>query len=336
MTDVIDASIVICAHTVDRWDDLNRAVASVRGQTPPPREIIVVIDNNEKLHRRAADEIAGVTVLANDGPAGLSGARMTGANHATGAVIGFLDDDAVAETGWLAALLEAYRNPAVLGAGGPVEPLWRSPRPSWFPDEFLWVVGCTYAGMHTDGDRIRNPVGANMSVRTEVLRRAGGFTSDLGRRKLGFSVNGKARIGGKAESCEETEFCIRTVQLNPGGYWAYQREARVRHCVPAQRTTWRYFVQRCLVEGTAKAVLTRLTGRVAGLGAESRYVRDVLPRALALSLLAAIRGEAGALGRSGALVAGLALTAFAYARTRLNGVAPSQRPSAPLRVGPAG
>jgi hypothetical protein len=153
-----------------------------------------------------------------------------------------------------------------------------------------------------------------------VLRSAGGFTSDLGRRKLGFSVSGKARIGGKAESCEETEFCIRTARLHPGGYWAYRSGARVRHCVPAQRTTWKYFVHRCLIEGTAKAVLSRLTGPGDGLGAEGRYVREVLPRAWARNLFAAIRGDAGALGRAGAIVAGLALTAFAYAQTRLGGV----------------
>ncbi|MFC0242574.1 glycosyltransferase family 2 protein [Rhodopseudomonas telluris] len=336
MTETIDASVVICAHTLDRWDDLTRAVASVRAQQPPARELIVVIDNNEHLRERAAREIDGVTILANEGPAGLSGARMTGAAHATGTVIAFLDDDAVTEPGWLAALLDAYLDPAVIGAGGPVEPLWRAPRPAWFPDEFLWVVGCTYAGMHIQQGRIRNPVGANMSVRADVLRRAGGFTSDLGRRKLGFSVSGKARIGGKAESCEETEFSIRTARLNPGCHWAYRRGAQVRHCVPAQRTTWKYFVQRCLVEGTAKAVLTRLTGHADGLGAENRYVREVLPRAVARNLVAALRGEPGALGRAGAIVAGFTLTAFAYARTRLGGVAPAQSQGTTVRVGPAG
>ena len=339
MTDTIDASIVICAHTIDRWNDLKLAVASVRSQMPPPREIIVVVDNNEELRERAARTIAGATVLANEGPAGLSGARMTGATHAGGAVIAFLDDDAAAEPGWLAALLDAYRDPAVLGAGGPVEPLWQAPPPSWFPDEFLWVVGCTYAGMHVHEGRIRNPVGANMSVRAEVLRGAGGFTSDLGRRKLGFSVSGKARIGGKAESCEETEFCIRTASLYPGDYWAYCSGARVRHCVPAQRTTWRYFVHRCLVEGTAKAVLSGLAGPSNnGLGTEGRYVREVLTRALARNLLAAIRGDARTLGRAGAIVAGLALTVFAYTGTRLCGTVPARSAGAVVRaeVGPAG
>jgi GT2 family glycosyltransferase len=316
-----EASVVICAHTLDRWDELNCAVGSVRAQTLAAREILVVVDNNEALRELAAREIAGVTVLANAKEPGLSGGRMTGAEHATAPVIVFLDDDAVADPQWLEELLEAYRDPAALGAGGPVEPLWGSPRPSWFPGEFHWVVGCTYTGMHVRDGRIRNPIGANMSVRADVLRRAGGFSSDLGRRKLGFSVTGRATVGGKAESCEETEFCIRAARLYPGGYWAYRMGARVHHAVPAQRTTWRYFVHRCLVEGAAKAVLTDLAGSRDGLGAEGRYVWEVLPRAVASDLRAALRGQTGAARRAGAIVVGLALTAFAYARTRLGAVA---------------
>jgi glucosyl-dolichyl phosphate glucuronosyltransferase len=246
---------------------------------------------------------------------------MTGAECATAPVICFLDDDAAADPSWLEELLDAYEDPAVLGAGGPVEPLWRAPPPSWFPDEFRWVVGCTYAGMHVCDGRIRNPIGANMSVRADVLRHAGGFTSDLGRRKLGFSVSGRATFGGKAESCEETEFCIRAARLHPGGYFAYRPGARVHHAVPVQRTTWSYFVHRCLIEGNAKAVLAGLAGSKDGLGSEGRYVREVLPRAVVNDLTAALRGQTGAARRAGAIIAGLALTAFAYARTRLGAAA---------------
>jgi GT2 family glycosyltransferase len=318
---MIEASVVICAHTLDRWDELNRAVASVRDQTRPAREILVIIDNNEALRERAVREIEDVMVLANAKEAGLSGGRMTGAEHATAPVICFLDDDAVADPHWLDELLEAYRDPAALGAGGPVEPLWRAPPPPWFPDEFRWVVGCTYAGMHVRNGRIRNPIGANMSVRADVLRNAGGFSSSLGRRKLGFSVSGRAAFGGKAESCEETEFCIRAARLHPGGYFAYRPGARVHHVVPAQRVTWSYFVHRCLIEGNAKAVLADLSGPKDGLGSEGRYVREVLPRAVVNDLRAALRGQTGAARRAGAIIAGFALTAFAYARTRFGGAA---------------
>jgi hypothetical protein len=148
----------------------------------------------------------------------------------------------------LEALIAAYRDPEVLGAGGPVESNWRAPHPSRFPDEFHWVVGCTCARMDVRNGRIRNPVGANMSVRADVLRRAGGFSAHLGRRKLGFSVRDRARIVGKAESCKETEPRICAAAMHPGRYFVYQQRARVHHAVPARRTAWKYFVHRCLVE----------------------------------------------------------------------------------------
>src|SRR5262249_21384986 len=160
----------------------------------------------------------------------------------------------------------AYQDETVLGAGGYIEPLWAAPPPSWFPVEFNWVVGCTYRGMPVRNNRVRNVIGANMSVRTDVLRRSGGFASELGRR------DGGAAVMGVAESCEETEFCIRAARLHPGGVWAYCPEARVRHSVSAQRMTWGYFVRRCRMEGKAKAVLTGLAGTRDGLGSERRYV----------------------------------------------------------------
>jgi glycosyltransferase involved in cell wall biosynthesis len=306
----ITLSVVICAHTLDRWDDLRRAVASVRTQIPPVHETIVVIDHNDALRERASRELDGATVLANSRDPGLSGARTTGVSHASGSVVAFVDDDAAAAPGWAAALCDAYCDPVALGAGGPVEPDWQVPRPSWFPAEFDWVVGCTYAGMDVRNGRMRNPIGANMSVRADVLRRVGGFSTELGRRKLGFSVSGIARLAGKAESCEETELCIRAAELYPGGYFAYRDGARVSHKVPAQRATWRYFTHRCLVEGAAKATLAAIAG-TDGLGAENRYVREVLPHAVVRAL------ASGTPGRAGAIVAGFALTAFAYARIRL-------------------
>ncbi|QIJ73319.1 glycosyltransferase [Methylobacterium sp. NI91] len=307
-----EVTVIICAHTLDRWSELNAAVLSVRRQSHAAREILVVIDHNDELLARAGCELSGATVIANAREPGLSGGRMTGADRATAPILAFLDDDAIADPDWLREIVAVYAaDPNVLGVGGPVEPLWRAPRPGWFPGEFLWVVGCTYEGMPVKESRIRNPIGANMSLRADVLRQVGGFAIDLGRQKAGFSMSGKARTGSVAESCEETEICIRAKRLNPGGYFVYQPKAVVQHCVPAQRTTWWYFVNRCLVEGAAKAILTDITGPRDGLDAERQYVRKVLPWGVVNSL------RTGALGRAGAILAGLGVTTFAYVRTRL-------------------
>jgi GT2 family glycosyltransferase len=306
----LDASVVICAYTLDRWDDLVAAVDAVKGQTRPAREIIVVIDRNEELFARAQAEIDGVRVAMNHHGPGLSGGRNTGHDLAEGAILVFLDDDAFPEPQWLERLLEAYTDPHVLGVGGEVVPLWREGRPTWFPPEFNWVVGCSYVGMPEEPSEIRNPIGANLSMRREVFTESGGFELALGRLDLG---NGKVVTG----TADETEFCIRAVQRAPGSRWLYVPEARVHHVVARSRGSWTYFAQRCRLEGGSKAVLTSLTGTSSGLESERRYIRSVLPRAVARDLKAAAGGDAVALRRAASIVAGLALTVIAYAKGRL-------------------
>ena len=166
-------SVVICAYTLDRWDDLLGAVASARGQEPAPREVVLVIDHNDALLQRAQAEVVGARVIANTGARGLSGARNTGVEAASGEIVAFLDDDAAAEPGWLSALVAPFADPHVVGTGGGAIPIWSVPRPAWFPDEFGWVVGCSYRGMPVVQAAVRNPIGCNMAFRRAALVEAG-------------------------------------------------------------------------------------------------------------------------------------------------------------------
>ncbi len=299
-------SVVICAYTLERWENLEHAVESVLAQTRPAIETIVVIDGNDELAGRAHEAFTDVLVLPNAHEPGLSGGRRTGSERARGDVVAFIDDDAIADPDWLEQLSGVYADPNVLGAGGVIEPLWEEPPPRWFPAEFNWVVGCTYAGMPVTRGRVRNPIGANMSVRAAVLARTGAFDPRLGR------VPGSKAVSGAAE---ETEFCVRASQLHPGHYWIYEPRARVRHSVPPQRASWRYFMRRCVVEGTAKAMLAHVAGADDGLRTERRYVRSVLPRAVLRDLAAGLRGRPDRLARAAAILAGLTITTGAYVCT---------------------
>jgi glucosyl-dolichyl phosphate glucuronosyltransferase len=301
-------SVIICAYTLDRWDDTVAALDSVAAQTEPPLETILVIDRSEELLARAQAEITGATIVPNAHRGGLSGSRQTGADIATGEILAFLDDDAVADPEWLAELARPYADPNVLGVGGLIEPRWVEPPPSWFPAEFNWVVGCSYEGLPTETARVRNTIGANMSMRADVMRHTGDWETELGRAYEGDSLGSTA---------EETEFCIRATRLHEGGYWLYVPTAKVGHRVGPERGTWSYFVRRCRVEGKAKAVIADLEGSSTGLESERAYTFSVLPRAVARDLAAGVRGDSGRLARAGAIVAGLGITAFEYARTKL-------------------
>jgi len=302
-----DVSVVICAYTEARWDELTMAVRSVQRQAVAVREIVVVIDHNPHLLARAIHELDGVRVIENAETRGLSGARNSGIQAARGEIVAFLDDDAAAEPDWLTQLLPAYADPRVLGVGGAILPHWESARPAWLPEEFDWVVGCTYRGMPQETAPVRNLIGCNMSFRRDVFAAIGGFRSVLG------------RVGTKPVGCEETELCIRAIQQQPDGRLLFEPRAQVHHRVPASRGSWRYFAARCFAEGQSKAVMSRLVGADDGLASERIHALRTLPRGIVAGLADAIpRGDPAGLSRAASIVAGLVVTASGFAFASLN------------------
>ena len=71
---VRDYSVVICVYTEDRWDQICAAIQSVRAQSLPSTEIIVVVDYNQALYERLTAAMPDVTVVENTEAKGLSGA----------------------------------------------------------------------------------------------------------------------------------------------------------------------------------------------------------------------------------------------------------------------
>jgi len=66
-----DISVILCAYTEDRWNDLLAAIGSVQRQTFLPREIIVVIDHNQALLERVREQVPGVVTVENTEVRGL-------------------------------------------------------------------------------------------------------------------------------------------------------------------------------------------------------------------------------------------------------------------------
>ncbi|MFJ6905747.1 glycosyltransferase family 2 protein [Streptomyces griseoluteus] len=300
-------SVVICVYTEDRWEDILAAVASVRAQSHPALETLVVVDHNPALLDRLAAEYkeaeGPVRVLANAGPRGLSAGRNTGVAASKGEVIAFLDDDAVAERDWLRHFAEGYADPRVLAVGGRTEPVWASGRrPPWFPEEFDWVVGCTYRGLPPGRVRVRNVLGGNASFRRTAFELAGGFATGIGR-------DGDRRPLG----CEETELCIRIGRARPDAVLLIDDRAVIHHRVPEVRERFAYFRTRTYAEGLSKALVARSVGAAKGLESERRYATRVLPAGIARGLRDAVLARPGGAGRAGAIVAGVLGAAGGYA-----------------------
>ncbi|HEX4208301.1 MAG TPA: glycosyltransferase family 2 protein [Ktedonobacteraceae bacterium] len=294
-------SVIICAYAQKRWPNLVAAVVSLQNQTLAAREIIVVIDHNQELFQQVQARFPEVTVIENREARGLSGARNSGIAVAKGEFLAFLDDDAIAKPDWLAQLQSALVDTRVLGVGGAVVPDWAGPRPTWFPSEFQWVVGCTYVGMPRVSAPIRNPVGANMCLRREVFQAVGGFHNGIG------------RVGTLPVGCEETELCIRARQYWSERFFLYIPQAQVSHYVPPQRATWRYFCTRCYAEGRSKAAISRLVGTKDALSSESTYTLWTLPIGVLCNLyILLFKHRPAAFLRAVAIIFGLSITATGY------------------------
>jgi len=319
-----DMSVIICTYTEDRWLALCAAVESVRSQTVPPREIIVVVDYNAALLKRAREQWPDLVVIENHETRGLSGARNSGVAIAQGAWLAFLDDDAVAETTWLEKLMDCCDDPQVLGAGTRVKPAWETARPAWFPEEFLWVVGCSYRGLPQSRQPVRNLLGGSMCLKREIFATIGGFRHTVG------------RVATKPMGCEETELCIRARQYWPQKIFLYEPQICVQHWVPDSRATWTYFRARCFAEGQSKALVARSVGAGDGLASEWTYTLTVLPQGIARGLADAFfRHDRMGLARAGAIVAGLAITAAGYIRQWISQrVTTEPQPQTDLKTAP--
>ncbi|MFN8535608.1 MAG: glycosyltransferase family 2 protein [Dehalococcoidia bacterium] len=296
-----DITVVICAYRDDRWEDLKKAVASLKAQTLAPAEILLAIDHNGPLAERCREELSGVRVVENREVQGLSGTRNVAIAHAVGNFVAFLDDDGAAAPDWLEKLAAPLGDETVMGVGGGSQPNWDGEGPHWFPKEFYWAIGCSYTGLPETTAPVRNTFGGTVVYRRDLFPVVGGFLSEIGRNHAGLI------------SCEETEFCIRANQRWPERHFIYEPAALIYHRVPAPRQRFGFFLKRCYDEGRSKAVVARLVGAQDGLSEERSYATRVLPLGVIRNVGETVRkGDLWGLARAGAIVAGLAATSAGY------------------------
>jgi GT2 family glycosyltransferase len=128
---------------------------------------------------------------------------------------------------------------------GLVKPVWIGAEhaPSWLPPEYYWVMGATWRGFGSDAADIRNPIGASMAIRRDLLTHIGGFDVDI-------------RYG-----ADETDVCFRIRSSFPGTRTVYAPRSEVLHEVSPARQTVKYFFRRCWIEGIAKGSTSERHGR---------------------------------------------------------------------------
>jgi GT2 family glycosyltransferase len=123
VTDAIGFTAVICTH--NRPDLLRRALASLVALDPPASEILV-IDNapsDEQTFSLISREFPSVRYVREDTP-GLNFGRNRAIAESRFPIVGFLDDDAVADRSWCGTFKSRFERRGLLAAcTGRVEPL---------------------------------------------------------------------------------------------------------------------------------------------------------------------------------------------------------------------
>ncbi|MFC6835812.1 glucosyl-dolichyl phosphate glucuronosyltransferase [Halomarina ordinaria] len=259
-------SVVVCTHTTDRYPDLREAVESVLAGTYRDREVVVVSDGSEAVAALAREDYADhddVTVHLQSENRGLLAARNTGASVASGDVVAFLDDDALADERWLEELVAAYdADEDVRAAGGKMVPEWVAGKPTFLPAEFYWLVGVTHRGFADGPGEVRNTFGSNISFRAEVFEALGGFDTNIGGRKGDRHLQGG-----------ETELCARLRDEYGAGVY-YTPDALVAHKIFDYRTDPAWLVRRAFWQGYSKRGMEVFVP--ASTGEEGAFLGDLL------------------------------------------------------------
>lgn len=248
ITDKMLVSVIICAYTMERYNDLKEAVESLLNQSYGDLEIILVIDEDEELYRSAKVEF-DAKIVFNKERIGLPASRNKGIEVAKGDLIAFFDDDAIADKNWLRELVRMYEDRNAIAAGGKILPLWIGKKPKHFPEEFYWLVGATHKGFSEEVTEVRNTFTSNLSFRADVLAELGGFKSEL-----------KAKSGIPMQS-EETEICERMRQKF-GRRVMYNPNAIVYHKVFLEKLKLGYLLKRNFWQGYSKAIMEKSVGEI--------------------------------------------------------------------------
>ena len=160
-------SVVICSYNgASTIRDCFEALLKLEYRNS---EVIVVNDGSNDQTRSIA-EAYGFRVISTANH-GLSSARNTGMNAATGDIIAYIDDDAYPDPHWLTYLAASFMSSDYVGVGGP-----NFPPPGDGPTAQC-VANAPGGPVHvllSDREAEHIP-GCNMAFRAEALRAIGGF-----------------------------------------------------------------------------------------------------------------------------------------------------------------
>jgi glycosyltransferase involved in cell wall biosynthesis len=310
---MVDLSILIPTH--NRGAILGQTLDSLSQiELPQGKQIELVVignactDNTAEMVAEWGERLPYPCRYVEDPVANLNVARNRGAEHSTGEVLAYLDDDVWVERSWATALCDAFANPDVRLAGGKVTLWWKDvARPEWFTPQLDGLLTSIDYGPQMKVIDSPYIAGANMAVRRSLFDEIGGFMVGLDRSGSNVGLSGG-----------DTEFILQAMKCGAKVY--YVPDAAVRHWVSPHRAEPAYLFNVATANAAGRVYMKHplsAAGYVRGLVGSTWLMAKSLP----LATLASMRNDQGACMGHRIRARTGAATFRAYVR-RLRGLSP--------------
>jgi GT2 family glycosyltransferase len=209
-------SVVICTYNGSAT--LGECLDGVLALSYPDFEVILVIDGSTDASAEIARARERVQSIETPNR-GLSAARNTGLEAATGEIVAYIDDDAVPDPDWLTHLARAFAGGSYAAVGGP----------NVLPPGAGAVAQCVANApggpthvLISDRDAEHIP-GCNMAIRKDALESIGGFDPE-------FLV-----AGDDVDVCWRLLDSGQRIGFSPGAAVLHRRRSSVRAYLRQQR-----------------------------------------------------------------------------------------------------
>lgn len=244
--------ISVIISTYNREDYILNALTSLANQVLPGNlfEILLINNNStdatESLCVNFGQQYPDLNYrYVVEKQQGLSHARNRGILESSGDILVFMDDDAVAEPGYLEQLrLFFAQTPDAAACGGRIYPRFESKRPRWMSHFLVSLTSSINLGDSVKQFSNRQfPIGANMAVRKKMFEQYGAFNPDLGRK------------GNSMDGAEEKDLFYR--MMSGGEKIYYVPDAVVHHYVPDRRLTFDFFKRQAIGIGKSERIRSK-------------------------------------------------------------------------------
>lgn len=259
-------SIIISTYSPNRYNDLINLLESIKLQTYDNIETIVVVDEDIKLYDNIKsfifDRYKNAKTVFNPENRGLSYSRNIGILNATGDIVAFTDDDAIADSKWAETIAETFDKDDIGAVTGDVIPIWEYEDMSWFPKELYWMISCSYIMTPNCKCEIERGFGTNMSFKKSMIDNVGMFNTDLG-------IKGNSWVGG-----EDTDMFLRTKDI--GKKVIFDPNIKILHKIYAHRISMWNIIRRAFNGGISLAAMSRVRQYDINGSTENSYLKRLL------------------------------------------------------------